>query len=224
LLYGKKLFLTFGLLALVFPVLLAQIAIVTKAGVTLANLYTTSTRQELQTITGWMAGVGVNVPISKVWSLQPELLYLQKGFRMGHDQRCRLDYLELPFLLKVNFENQGFIPYLVGGPSASLLLEGIYRDASGTLLKLNRQKVAIGMRETLTTGTEQNSIFHKAELGFQLGAGASLPLPKGRALVKLRYGQSLTDFFRMTSISGNSKYTNRVVQLTLGYALSVGKQ
>jgi hypothetical protein len=220
----KKLFLSFVLLLIILQAVVAQIAIVPKIGVTRASLRTTTARQDLQAISGIIGGVGVNVPVNQVWSLQPEVLYLQKGFRKGPDQMFRHTYLEIPLLLKVSLPGKGLIHYLTGGPSAGLLLSSHYQEANGTNSLLKGRNLAIQVNETLATNAEQRSVFHKAELGIHLGAGASCPLGTGRALLELRYGQSLTDFFSMGSTACTTRFTNRAIGLALGYCLPLGNQ
>lgn len=215
----KKLLLLFVFLLIVPQVIVAQVAIIPKIGVSKASLHSSAAGAELQAITGLLAGVGVNLPVNQVWSLQPEAFYLQKGFRKGLDQMFRHTYLEIPLLLKVSLPGKALVPYLIGGPSAGLLLSSHYQQANGKGLQLSGRNLAIQLNETLVTKAEQSSTFHKAELGVQLGAGASFPLRKGRALLELRYGQSLTDFFSIGSIAGTTRFTNRAIGLVLGYSL-----
>jgi hypothetical protein len=220
----KNLLLWFVLVLIVPQVVVAQVALIPKIGITKASLHSTAGGSDLQAITGLVAGVGVNLPVNQIWSLQPEVLYQQKGFRKGPDQLVRHTYLEIPLLLKVSLPGKALVPYLIGGPSAGLLLSSHYQQANGNSLPLRGRNIAIQVNEMLETHTEQNSAFHKAELGVQLGAGASCPLGRGRALLELRYGQSLTDFFSMGSTAGTTRFTNRAIGLTLGYSLPLGKQ
>lgn len=73
---------------------------------------------------GGLAGLTLNAPISadKTLSVQPELLYSQKGFRPANGQNeaagRRLHYLDVPVLARVNA--YGFI--FEAGPQAGYLL------------------------------------------------------------------------------------------------------
>src|SRR5690349_11177041 len=55
-----------------------------KGGVNLTNLYVNDVKDENMKV-GFNAGVFAKVPMSRVVSLQPELLYSQKGSKITYD-------------------------------------------------------------------------------------------------------------------------------------------
>jgi hypothetical protein len=60
-------------------------------------------------------------PITPLVSIQPELLYTMKGATSTDEEGCdvtaKLDYIEIPILLRVNVPMEGSIkPFLVAGP------------------------------------------------------------------------------------------------------------
>lgn len=76
---------------------------------------------------GFAAGVWMNLGPDVGFSLQPEILYVQKGAKLEHvmvvnstwgDKEYQLDYVEVPLLLRLNIpvaEASGF--YVMGGPA-----------------------------------------------------------------------------------------------------------
>ena len=79
-------------------------------------------------LAGGQGGVFVNIPFSKLISIQPELLYTQRGSRLDATvsgpgylnarYSTRLHYLDIPLALRLNFGGV----YLEGGPQIGLLL------------------------------------------------------------------------------------------------------
>ena len=93
--------------------------------------------------TGFYAGVFAGIPISKNISVEPGLLYTQKGYLLngelgikgveflGANARMRLqnDYLDIPLLLKVNAGGL----QIFGGPQFSYLLSSNLRTTASVL-------------------------------------------------------------------------------------------
>jgi hypothetical protein len=85
-----------------------------KAGVNLSNLYVDEDLESLddeKTKVGFNAGMFLKVPIVRGFSLQPELLYSNKGAKLKYDAgifggegefRFNLHYVELPVLAVIN--------------------------------------------------------------------------------------------------------------------------
>jgi len=67
----------------------------------------------------------MNLRLSKVFSLQPEILYVQKGTKVTITEeegemtgKLNVDYLEIPLLLNFSFAQEGssFVPSVFAGP------------------------------------------------------------------------------------------------------------
>ena len=73
--------------------------------------------------TGTIFGVSLNVPAGAAWSLQPEALFISKGGKFGSadasgDRDVRLDYVEIPVLLRRNLLNSTvLVPHVYAGPT-----------------------------------------------------------------------------------------------------------
>lgn len=69
------------------------------------------------TRSGFAAGVSFPLRPSRVFQLQPEAMYVEKGWEGGSDPR--LQYIEIPLLLRLNAPTRRLVPYVLGGPSVS---------------------------------------------------------------------------------------------------------
>ncbi|MDF2190289.1 porin family protein [Paraflavitalea sp. CAU 1676] len=95
-----------------------------KGGVNLSNLYVDDVEDENMKV-GVNVGVFAKIPVTKGFSVQPELLYSSKGAKIKYDNlfgegeyRFNLNYVELPVLAVVNLGNNFNIH---AGPYVSLL-------------------------------------------------------------------------------------------------------
>lgn len=129
----QKAFFTFLLLIFCTLATQAQVSIVPKVGVNFANISEHSTFNNRNSLIGFTAGVGLNYSLSgdNFLSVQPELLYSQKGFSaeggligVNYEGDYRLNYLELPVLVKIGFGSESITAYVNAGPSIGYLLDG----------------------------------------------------------------------------------------------------
>ncbi len=71
--------------------------------------------------TGVMAGLSLVLPAPGRASFQPELLFISKGTKVDAgglgNQEVKLDYLEIPLLLRVNILEGPVRPHVYAGPS-----------------------------------------------------------------------------------------------------------
>jgi hypothetical protein len=75
---------------------------------------------DLSTRTGFAAGVSFPLRPSRILQVQPEVLYVEKGWEGGSEPR--LQYLEFPVFLRVNAPTTGVVPWVLAGPSLSVRL------------------------------------------------------------------------------------------------------
>lgn len=178
---------------------------------------------------GFLGGVMLNADVTGdgFFSIQPEILYSQKGFEnkpteytstllgVGYTEkregRVNYNYLDVPVLLKVNAG--GLI--LEAGPQYSYLL------SANDETKVTRTRQPNG---TPTVSEAQNkkdvSGFNRSELGYVAGVGYQAD--NGLSL-NLRYTGAFSDFVK----SDNGSYFNgdlanarhSAFQLSLGYLI-----
>ena len=175
---------------------------------------------------GFMGGVLVNVPITSdgFLSVQPEVLYSQKGFEnkpteytglLGGKQKregsVNYNYLDVPVLLKINA--QGFV--FEAGPQYSYLL-----SANDETKYTNTP--ALGGTPTTTETKDKTDVssFNRNELGYLAGVGYQVD--NGVSL-NLRYTGAFGDFVKSdntTYFNGDlKKARHSAFQLSLGYLI-----
>ncbi|WP_242929416.1 porin family protein [Pontibacter vulgaris] len=166
---------------------------------------------------GFHAGATLNFGIvDDFFSIQPELLYSQKGFKnsdsevtiLGQTRRregkVNYNYLELPVLARIK---AGPL-YFEGGPQASYLLS--VNNETKTYVNNNLQ----------STTRDENSKEGLAE--FELGYAAGIGLAAGNGLsLGVRYNGSFSDFVD-EDVNFEGDLTNArhsTIMVTLGFTL-----
>ncbi len=118
------------------PMVQAQVAI--KAGVNFASISESATLEQYESlknnsVAGFQAGLSFDLGLSQVFTIQPEVLFIQKGGKSTYVinennkvvSRLYYNYVEVPVLAKLKFYKEdggGF--YLLGGPFIGLALGG----------------------------------------------------------------------------------------------------
>jgi len=164
-----------------------------------------------ETLTGFAGGAVPEVDLSRHLSLSLEPMYVRKGsdfriepddflFDQGFAGSLRVDYLELPALLKVKLGDGSVRPYLLGGPTAA------YR--------LSAKASSMGETE------DSKELFKKWDFGVSAGAGLAFPVGAASAFVEARYGLGLVNVGEETS--ENESVKNRGVLVLAGVSFPVG--
>ncbi|NML63998.1 PorT family protein [Hymenobacter sp. RP-2-7] len=164
-----------------------------KAGANLSNLSGNLTNQDqYKNRFGFQGGVMLNIGLvdKDFFSIQPEVLYSQKGFRyadqsftvLGNTYRnsgnVRYDYLDVPVLLKI--KTQGV--FFEAGPQYSYLMN----------ITTNRQQTLNGnVQGTAGSGTSNLDNVNRNELGYAAGLGFQA---NQGFLIGVRYNGAFTDF------------------------------
>jgi hypothetical protein len=220
----KKVFLVF--LLLVFTVAVkAQVSIIPKAGVNFASVSDHEFYNNRSALTGFTAGVGLNYNLSGdgFLSVQPELLYSQKGFStqgslatiVNFEGDYKLNYLELPVLIKISFGTEAIAAYVNAGPSIGYLLGGRVKG-QGNVLGLfgsgYNEKINFTESPALTNLNDLNA--NRLEFGVSAGGGLGYNFGSNSSVfVDVRYNLGLTDFDK------NQNAKNRIIALTAGVQL-----
>lgn len=178
------------LFCLIWPLVSApatgQIGI--KAGINLA-----SQRQAGFTMqgakTGLLAGVLLPIRVTDIYTLQPEVLYIQKGsekereagFGAGSLVTTSTSHLELVLVSKIHLgEINALKPHVLFGPFASYMLSGTYNYGQGEF-------------------EEDIEDYRSLEFGYTLGAGTDLVLGSLKIYVDGRFSHSLTDVHNVST-------------------------
>jgi hypothetical protein len=170
---------------------------------------------------GFIIGFGTEIPLGgDKFSLQPELLFHQKGYtskyadtELQDSYKTTLNYLEVPVLARANFGKF----YATTGPYVGFGVGGNYKGTN-TYQGITTEwegKVKFGAEPDNYNGSDQ--YVNAVDFGFQFGAGMEL----GLVVVDLRFGLGLTDILDKQDL--NTKTLNRSLQLTVGYPLVAKK-
>jgi hypothetical protein len=177
---------------------------------------------------GFLGGVMINVPVldDNFLSVQPEILYSQKGFENKPTEFSRTlpllgtrtekregnvnyNYLDVPVLLKINAG--GFIAE--AGPQYSYLLSSS-NETQTTITTNGRSETTGAQNKNDVSALNRNELGYVAGVGYQAESGLSL---------SVRYTGAFSDFVK----SDNSTYFNgdlknarhSAFQLSLGYLI-----
>ncbi len=202
----------------------AQFSIIPKAGISLANVNFDEDEDGQKSNLGFVAGLGFNIPITSdnFFSLQPELLYVQKGYRFnesGENVKSIFNYVDLPILLKINFGTETVKAYVNAGPSFGYWLGGKLKSGD------DEAKIKFGDSNNQTNDeiTLDKNDWNRLDIGLQFGGGVGLGVGPGSVLLDARYGFGLTDFLNVDNATDSAnKSKHNVFQFTLGYAIPFG--
>lgn len=146
----------------------------------------------------YAVGVYANYDFGNGFSLQPELLFKQKGFvvredfpvdifdfdiPIGVEARTNIKYLEMPVLAKYTFgETVGF--YLEGGPAVGYAVDAKVKERAHLIVDVNIGEQDINL---------QNDLYNRWEASGIIGAGVHIPAGKVDFDLGVRYQHSISD-------------------------------
>lgn len=234
----KKLLATLFALLVVESAVQAQVNLHHKAGVSIndmsikgSNLFYPTTPCIRPS-----GGVGFEIMLSEVFSIQPELNLLQKGFAINAPTekgqfRSREIYnqVEVPLLAKYTFINyNGKVSWFVhGGPYLGYYMFGSYKSQLGTNAP---QEGYIYFKEKPThyVGTNRycsGNQVSQLDMGMQLGGGINIAAGAGFFVLDARYSFGLTNMHRGVTQDGvtigRDYGKSRAMVMTIGYALPI---
>lgn len=199
------------LLGLALP-LTGQASFGVKAGMNIATLGGDDVG-DVDSRTGLVVGGLVHYRLSDLLAVQPELLYSQKGAKFSEtlfgepiSGTFKLDYLEVPVLLRVDVPTGGpeLRPSVHAGPTFALELS-CKVSFSG-----------FGESGTEDCDSDIDSDRRTVDLGMALGGGLDVAFRGGTLLIEARYTLGLRT---LDSSSNPEDVKNRVWSITFGYRL-----
>ncbi|WP_264537135.1 porin family protein [Flavobacterium sp. N1736] len=182
-----------------------------KAGLNIASLTFDESELNSSGKTGFRAGVMVEIPMSKNFSLQPELLYSQQGTKVSFSDQdvtnsnykstIKLNYLNIPVMLKYYVIKD---LSLQAGPQIGILLKANNKYKDNFLGYENQE--SFNLKE-YSSGIDTSVNFG---LGYQF---------KDKFYTDLRYNLSYSNVFKKGDINHfiDNDMKNRVFQITIGY-------
>jgi hypothetical protein len=178
-----------------------------QGGINLAN-GTVDPDLSTTTRTGMMGGAAFEIEFTDVFSIQPELLYVQKGAKfedteMGIPFKATLkfDYIEIPVLLKATFGSSDFKPFVFFGPNLGFNI--------GSELEIE----VMGDTETVDTKDETEG----TDFCLDFGAGGEFPIGQSTDLfISARYSLGLTDIVKDPDASAKTTGIQIMVGVMFG--------
>lgn len=167
---------------------------------------------------GFQAGVYMNRSLGTVWSVQPEVHYVQKGTRLDvggsspvGSLAIDLAYVEVPLLVRADLGKAPWHPFLTAGPTLAL------RVGCDATLKSGISSLSVECKELDDNGTKRDP-FETTDIGASIGAGFAGRLGGRRVLMQLRYGRGFTTVVKDDGSSTGTKQSpkNSVISLVLG--------
>ena len=189
--------------------------LIPKTGISISNLSTSSSgfNVSYSSNTGFTGGLGLGINFNEHLSLQPEILYTQKGARLKYsfypadvDLKIFLNYLEIPVLFKYSY---GPV-YFNLGPCIDFKV--------GTGLQ-NKSSKNVNV-------TWNDSNLNSTDFGFAFGGGFAFPVGIGKIMIDGRYVLGLSNIVSNSdSEASNASVStkNKSIQFTFGYAIPLGK-
>lgn len=167
---------------------------------------------------GFQVGAYVNRSFNSMFSLQPELHYVQKGTKLEiggtspGSLTIDLSYVEVPVLLRADFGSASWRPFVTAGPTFS------FRVGCKATAKTSGATLSVDCKEFDDDGTIADP-FETTDFGATVGAGLVGSLGGQRALVQLRYGRGFKTVIKDVAASGGSTQApkNAVLSLVFGF-------
>ncbi|PKL77686.1 MAG: hypothetical protein CVV25_13950 [Ignavibacteriae bacterium HGW-Ignavibacteriae-4] len=147
------------------------------------------------------AGLFMNLQANDFLSLQITPMYLQKGGNAKVDYdfldytEYRADYLEIPVLIRLNFDGGMIKPYLLAGPSLGFQLNSTYLDGDG--------------KEVDITNDTKN-----LDLSLVLGAGLEIEFDNLSLFGQLTYNHGLSN---LDNSDGILDFTDEIYTRSIGF-------
>jgi hypothetical protein len=172
---------------------------------------------EPKTKVGFVAGISYKINLILGLAIQPEVLYIQKGAiyesstislasiypgaSIDGKVTIKLDYIDIPILVKYSLPIPVISPYIEGGVSYGILVSAKFKE----------EATINGVPGVTQPPSQENDIkdqMKKSDLSIQLGVGVEFTILE----VDARYVMGLSKLDK----DGNAKAYNRGIVLTSG--------
>jgi len=192
---------------------------------------------ELSTGTGFAIGVGYNYTIGNigksVFSVQPELYFIQKGFNATTkgemyegeaifdytaDQKYKINYFEVPLLARFEFGSGNTKFSFLAGPSLGYGLGGKMKgtltldDGYDTYKQDIESDIKFGDAPVNDEEIEDLYFDNRLDFGAVVGAGVTF---SNKVIVEARYGLGFTN------LSDDNDSANRTIQFSVGIPITL---
>lgn len=206
----------------------AQISVGGKIGVNFADTRVNGLLEnytpDQTTYTGFTAGVMAEIPMTSALSFRPELNYIQKGFTVsqafdvellgidmpiGAKANTRLNYMEMPLLLKYSIGSDQTKVYAIAGPNIAYATSAELRPVATFIIDFNLPRIPINL---------DNDIYNRWEVSGVVGVGGEVKAGPGKIFMDGRYNLGFTSMLENPIVNLNIK--NQGFNISAGYAYS----
>ena len=222
---NHKSFLLTAMLSILFLVVNSQAQVSIKAGANFASISESARLEsyesvENSSVTGFQAGIGIDLGLSKIFTIQPELLYIQKGgksiYGLGENNqvvsRLYYNYVEVPVLAKLKFFSEaGNGIYVLAGPFVGLAINGKVKTTT-TLLGVT------DTREDKFDFDNDNAAERQRRTDYGISFGGGLKF--GHVFLDARYNLGVNNLLDNDANNQNDEKPyrrTRGIGVTLGY-------
>lgn len=226
----KKICLTVMMVMLVTAGVMAQAQVGIRAGLSVATIDHEFSGANLDLDQPWRTGFNVGIATQfragEAFSVAPELLYEQRGYRVleaggDNEATATFNYLSLPIMFRLHFG--GILKgYVNAGPTFSYWLGGRQSSTVPGLFDVSADFDSFEDAEISFEGDTDGSPWayndaKRLEIGAGIGGGIMLDTEGGSFLIDLRYVHGFTNLARLPGITENTNFRNRVVSVSLIY-------
>lgn len=218
----KKVYFTLIVMMLATAGVMAQAQVGIRAGLNVSTVGSgfevTNMDLEQPWRTGFNVGIASQFRTSEVFSIAPELIYEQRGYRVLEvdgtgEAIATFNYLSLPFMFRLHFGDilKG---YVNAGPTLSYWLGGRQTSSVPGLFDVEFEDEKIIFEGDVNEGPWGYDDARRFEIGAAVGGGIMLDTEGGSFLIDLRYVHGFTDLATVPNITN---FRNRVVSVSLIY-------
>jgi hypothetical protein len=172
-------------------------------------------------------GIVAELPITDNFSIQPEINYASKGFRIregidlelfnidlpvGVDAITRIRYIDMPLMGKYTFGTEGVRAYVMAGPTVGYATSGALET---------RAKVIIDFKIGSTLINLDAVNYQRFEIGGVIGWGAEFPVGNGKIFADMRYTRGFKEVYDVPVVG--AKVSNQGFGVGIGYKMNFGE-
>lgn len=199
---------------------------------------TTTEVLEEENVTGYTIGIPIEIAVSNVFSLQPEINFQRRGTsvinRFDSDDGQPLsqsidrdiNFLEIPFLVKLGYTTESFTVAAVAGPSWSYALGGT--TTAGNVVDNTESIFGDPVEGEYDIDFDEEG-YNRSQWGGHVGLQGGIPAGPGKIILDARYQFAFTDINEADDnvdldYSDADTYNTRErgFSATLGYMLTLG--
>ena len=204
----------------------AQISVGVKIGANFADTRVSGVlgtfAPEQKVYTGFTAGIIAEIPMTSAISFRPELNFIQKGFQiresfdvsvigldlpLGGSARTRLNYIEVPLLIKYSIGSEQAKFYAIAGPNVAYAANAELRPRATFIVDFNLPHIPINL---------DNDLYNRWEVSGVIGLGGEVKAGQGKIFMDGRYNLGFTSMLENPIVNLDIK--NQGFNISAGYA------